>query len=469
MDNIRIPRLFLVDARPIREGVYSRPFSLNATNDSLQTLGAMIHDEYHNPRGNLSEVDLAKYVPNIINLDPNPCKIDVVNGWNEKRARFMMEVEVNFGSTIIKTYIQGYTDYIDATAISGLLDNNMAMYMNSILTVSITRDPVSGRCHVNRQEFYNVIPGDRGNSPRFELIDTNSGMVKKLIRPEDVLTSLIVTEKYEGLNSQVYMDADNVNRNVTSSRAHNDPLKYFKSITNAFIDAKGIANTPDDRLEIFSETQKILYENDITRNPFINALWNATGELLPASFSLGILELIDPGVRPIYTARTEAPIVTKETAFLQTENTESTFQPTPEAIKANIIATTIPTYMCEAMITNLVVSMTNINNEPTVIVSSFNSFVEYVDLVRQVNLIISKIEHILLPKLTDGNYTVVEVFVSADILGEIVIGIGLNHQEPIVYRFPCYADGLYAPVVSTSEQKQLLVNDFQNVLETTYK
>ena len=64
-----------------------------------------------------------------------PRQIVIPHGWNERRLRFMLEVETDFGTGgRITEMIQGYTDHLGVTH-NGVIDPNMEFHVNSVLKI----------------------------------------------------------------------------------------------------------------------------------------------------------------------------------------------------------------------------------------------------------------------------------------------------------------------------------------------
>ena len=125
--------------------------------------------------------------------------------------------------------------------------------------------------------------------------------------------------------------------------------------------------------------------------------------------------------------------------------------------------------MGECMVTSVSLSMTNINNENVAIVTGIQTFVSGLDPTVWIDPLLTRVRTLLMPKLSDGGMTVFEAHGVADVMGEITVSLSLYGMRPLVYRFPCYADSLYSPVLTNNMNKELLVNDFQNVLTMTYE
>ena len=466
----RITKLILIETKPIKK-VYSRAYTLNANNETLNNLHHVLHSNqskgYHSYRGGLSDLDVAIRLPNIINFDPTPTPIDIPHGWDTRRGRFLLEATTTMGYITYVTYLQGYTDYLDMSY-TGQLDPQMTLIVNSIIYVSIQRDPVTNQIKTSNLDFYNVIPNSSGNVEYLEEL-SDHGVVKKLIRPEDIMGSLFITERTSMDGGFSVDSTDNLEINKVSRRKNNEMFKYFSTITNSFIDGKNVSENNNDRLDIFHNAAAAVAEPDITKNPFIRCIWKHTGRFNINRLSLGLLKDIDPSMRPVFVSRqSEVQPVTGQPMFMDTEDTASTLQPTQEVLKATIISSMLPSFMCDEMITSLSISLTNQTGENIALVSDMRTFIETIEPTLQINRIISKVSTILMPKLSDNGYTRFEIFVTADILGDITVAISLDMQPMQIFRFPCYADSLYSPVITDKHKKDILLTEFQNVLEQTY-
>lgn len=471
---VRIPKLFIIETKPFYNEVYTRGYQLDGTTDTLNRLQGLMYNQAsaHGRFTNLNDLDIANSVPEIININALPTRVKIANGWREKRARFLMEVESLLGNCILRTYIQGYTDYLDSS-IYGKLDPNMRMTINSVIIVSSTLDPINGNEFINRQAFYNIIPGEMGQIGYIEELSRDM-TTKKLIRPEDIMSSLLLADRHEGLGVNVVNMADEVTNGCkVSNRVNNSMIKYFNRVTSSFIDARNMADNVDDRQEIFKKARSAAYEPDILRNPFIMALYDVTGDITSSSFTLGTLQVLDPNIRPTFFPRESEPMMdytngNPNLGFITTEDSADTLQATAENIKATIIANELPAYMCECLITNVSISMTNMNNENVAVVTGIQTFVSGLDPTIWIEPLLVRVRTLLMTKISDGGMTQFEAHVVADVMGEITISISLYGNPHIVYRFPCYADSLYTPVVTNAANKTNLINDFQNVLEMTY-
>lgn len=470
IQSVRITKLIVIEAKTPSNKPWSRGYKLEGNIGTLQKLNHVMHHNLRSYGGGASrieDVQIANKIPEIITVDMTPQKVDIINGWGTPRGRFLMETTSYMGNKMFKTYLQGYTSYLDTTK-TGMLDPEMELCINSVISTVTMRDPVNNQEITTATEFYNVIPNNTGEHADMYEMMTEEGVVKKLIRPEDILTSLFLVEKHNDDGGYYVDSSDNLISAQVSRKANNEMFKYFKNVTNSFIDAKNMAQNLADRADILCNAQVSVNEPDITKNPFFRAVFQHMGEYLISKIKLKTVVAIDPSLRPTYVPRrNEIPVSTGPT-FMETEDTADTLNPTPEVIRATIVTNMLPSFMCELMVTNISLSMTNKSGENVAIISDIRSFVDGLDPILQIDRMTARIINVLMPKLSDGGMTLFEIFVTADILGEITVAISLYNGPLMVYRWPAYADSLFTPVVTDGMSKQVLINDFQNVLEQTY-
>jgi len=467
--NVLVNKLILTVSRSEYNDVYKRSYTLNANRPTLNRLESLFNNVNVGSNVTVSDPNIANFVPEIINLQSNPTGVvQIANGWNTQRLRFILEVESPLAGMNMVSYIQGYSEYHDPS-LTGLVDPNMKFYINSITNVVRHVDPTSGRLITTPRSTYNVI-SDMFGIDKYQAVNEQQD---SLIRPRDITEGMSVLDMYgDGVNTIVNMAGMKDNNAKTSSRVHNDPLKYFTSTVNAFIESKSLSGFSSDQTDILRNAGSILLEENIMSIPFIYKLHLLSGSFSPTWFTLGMLKQLNPNIEnenKIHLInRNTYATYNKFSTMLDSDVTAATLQPTIEVMKATIIAHSINSIINECLLTELSVSFSNTTGEYVVFVSDVKSLIDGIDITSYANRAIARIRNILLPKVTDGNLTLVEANVTTDMLGDTSIGISVNMAPPIVFRFPTFADSLYSPVVSDTVTKNLMVNDFSSILDMTY-
>lgn len=464
--NINIKRLYLVVTR--REGYkdsYTRSYNLNVTHQTLGTLENVLHQVGVQNNQTVPDVAIARNLPNIMSINATPLGIsEIANGWGTQRLRYIMEVESVIADTNMVNYIQGYTEFHDPSY-NGNIDPNMRFFINSIASFTRMVDPISGMFIVKPHSNFNVITGNQGVGYQ-EVTDTNL----KLIRPTDVIGSISDIDTYGSDVGNIYNHADNVAGNVNiSNRANNNPIKHFTRSINSYISSKNMCDTSHDQTNILTTAANSVSETNILSIPFIGALHSITGEPSPSGFTLDALSKLDPDIQHkiilIDNSLDMAPVVN---TILDTTDTEELYKPNMESVIASTVAQSISGVLIDNLLAEIDFSTTNITGENITAISNARSFVEGIDVTSYVNKVVTNINHILMPEISQNGLITVELFVHSDVLGDTSVAISLNGQPSVVYRFPTFADSLYTPVISNELNKQSFTDDMGLVLDTTF-
>lgn len=470
VNRININRLIMIPTRKAYEDVYQRSYTLEANTGTLMKLEALFQAKQVRSNTLLDNTTVAQAVPEVIKLSSMPTGSAIIaNGWRTQRLQFLLEAEINIGGVTHLTYIQGYTEYHDPT-LTGLVDPNMMFFINSITEVMRVHKP-NGGYDVIPRNTYNVITDEYTGNRHLEVGSMDNDLA--LIRPKDVIETMMLESMYGADTSSVINTAGSVVGNASvSSKAHNDPSKYFTNTVNAYLDAKSIVDkTNTDYEGVLRQASSLVAETGLfgEKVGLIHAIHQITGELRPTTFTLNILQMIDPGL-PNKSTLIDNSRDFMNTAYnnaLDSDITANQLQPTQENLKATMIAHAINSYMIENMLTSIDLSFTNIGYEPVVVPSNGTSFIEGIDKIAYVNRVIAKVRQILLPMISDCGQTLIEVAVHANLLGDTNVLIGLNAQPGILFRFPTFADSLYVPVVTTAANRASIVSDFGSVFDQT--
>lgn len=463
---MHINRLLLMVTRDNYQDVYHRVYNINATDTNTIEKLANLTD-INQPSPIIQEGSLANNLPNIISINPKTFQqVQIPNGWRTQRLRFLLEVEYE-GPTSQTTFIQGFSEYYDPTY-NGNIDGNMEFYINSITTISKIFNPITGTYDIKPVEIYNVLTDRINNS----VMDNYESKLSTL-RPKDLIGNLYLENEYftnESSAIKNLTDKISATRVQTSNRTNNNMYSYLSKSINAYTNAKMQANMSHGPNDILKNASSMCYEMEYGNNVFVRALCNLTGEYSPTKFTLNQIELLFPGFgnsnNITLINRNEFTTVSHLRSMLDADNTAPTLQPTYENSKAIMLANIIPSVTLDCLLTKIDFSITNSNGpEPIVIVSSCNSFILSGDLTKYINMFISKIITLVMPQLTDSNQSLVEAYVSCDVIGDITIGLSINNQPELIYRFPVFADSLYTPMIGDQQSSHILKNDLGGIFD----
>jgi len=465
---IKVNKLYLVVTR--REGYkdsYTRSYNLNASHQTLNELENVLSTSGIGANGTISDALIAKTLPNIMTISAQPLGItQIANGWGTQRLRFIMEVESNVSGMNMVNYIQGYSEYHDPS-VSGHIDPKMKFFINSIATVIRMIDPISGMMIVKPHSNFNVITDHFSGTQYQEVTDTNL----KLIRPTDVMSNISNIQTFGGEVGNIHNYTDNVAGNVSvSDRANHNPIKHFTKTVNSYINSKNMGgNTSHDPADIMNTASNNVSETNILMVPFIGALHNITGMPSPSTFDMDIMSMLDPGIAEKTIMIDNANDVTPSvTTMLDTNITEDLYKPNIESVISSTIAHSVSGMLIDNLLSEIDFSTSNLGGENITAVSNARSFIEGIDITSYVNKVITNLNYILMPEVSQNGLIGIEIFVHSDVLGETTVSISVNAQPHVVYRYPTFADSLYSPVISDEANKVMFSDDMGQVLDTTY-
>lgn len=469
-----VKQLIMIGTRDRYEDVGVRDYTTHLTPGTANAIKNAMSKNGRVRNIPISPIEISKTAPNVIALNPIPNNVAVIpNGWGTKRFMFLMEVIEDISPySSISHYFSGYTDFYDIS-IGGHIDENMNFHINNVIQVSRNIDPITGQVFVTPNLNLNIVRDHRVENG---LDIYNMPNKHKLIRPKDILDDLFILDLGKDPRVSSYINHSDILASSDVSRVSNsNPLIYFTNTVNSFIRAKNTSTNYDQVSEILNNASATIDDGNILNNNFAEAVSRITGEPKTSRFTLNILTRLDPSLSsssqnrihvfkdgPSFNVNPQAP------SFIDTEVTAPTVQPLGENVLAQTIFNAITSIMGECMVTALSCSCTNSSGSDEIIVTSCRSFIEGIDTMFQIHKVEDKVKSLLLPMIGDGNFVPYDVFIDSDLMGDTNLSISTSFQPLIQYRFPTFASGLFSPVMSTTERKELVTEDFNNILDLTY-
>lgn len=454
--------------------LYNRAYTLDANYNTVGKLQSVINPDSNvsTPKA-VSDATVAQFIPEIISLNPAASKAShIPNGWETERFRFIMEVEIGVAGQTYIHYYQGYSEFLDMSY-NGNIDEHMRFFINSVSITHKQYNPITGLPMYTGTQNFQLLRSESGlNMVELDTLDTT------LIRPVDILKSIDLENTHGNGNGLHIINKTADLRNdisLRNSKANNNPYTYFTNIINSVSKAAVGAHNlgPDTALQpgprdIYKAAHEELSLSSLNnyRDTFLIYLGQQTNRRIAEDFTLADLQRIMPTVANVITLVTDTGH-NSNFNFINSEYTSGTLQPTPENIKAIHIANTIPSLMGRFLLTKCQFTYNNETGEDVIYVTA-DSIFQDINLLENLDRLENKILTTVIPMLKDHGQSIVRASVSSDSLGDTDISISVNGQPDIIYRFPTFADGLYAPVITNTIQSQAVKNDFRNVLETCY-
>lgn len=379
--------------------------------------------------------------------------INIANGWDVPRLRFMMEIE-HVGSVVNKQiqYVTGYTDYVGVSqhGVNTNIDPNMRLFLNNVVT---TRNVVEnvGWGPMERNYVSNashILMGE--HAPSFG----NFHNVTHSMRPEDVFAtaSLNFLANGDTIDTRTTFQNGQLKK---SNRTNSSASNYLSRVLQAHI------NTHKDN--DFSDDYSIIMDNargsDIIQDPLVSAdsfLYKLTSE---TSLANGGTTLYGELCRlhPELDSISLFILKDNKTTVHQRGSTEHWNGNTLETVTATILSHSVPSIMMDLMLTGVNFMATNqtITGEYVIQLLGSKSFSNNVDLTPYLENFLNRLKSEVLRGITNNNTITFNLTMHVDLLGETFISISVNGQPSIDYVMPSFCDALSTPVLTNNRQDLL--------------
>lgn len=428
---------------------YSRPYMTNTTDESLTELETRIGDVCRgDPIAKIGGGILSGLAGNLV--IPSSAwdhEIIIPNGWDTKRFRFILQVEVDlhFGTNVY--YIQGYSEDL-SISMQGTFDPRMMFYINSYICINRAQDysglgPGGFRDVV--VESAQVIDG--------RIHSQNSPSVYGL-RPEDMFTGIQsnYTKGAYATYGEAKISDDRENRAgevFRSTRSNGIPSGYLGRLIECHRSASTLADYGSGQADILNRSIQNSYEGTMYENPFIQALSNLTGITGTTSFTLEDLELLDP----TFGSRIDRHELDETVRMSHHGDTDENWaNATLETQQATIITQSVSGLMLDNMLVYAGFHCTTLtfDGRPETRVFPDTQAVSTGDMRKYVSRFITRFETEVLPDITQNGQIPVDIIVEADLYGETKVQISLDGNPHELYITPSFCDALMAPVVTTN-------------------
>jgi hypothetical protein len=395
-------------------------------------------------------------------------------GWNERRLRFMMEVECRMLSGgVVNVMVLGYTNHPGVIAATGAIDPRMEFYVNSVISVrnQIENTPTGPRTHTNIIDNSHVLvnptyAGAYGNVQSYKM------------RPEDVYAAMKVnhiTPVADVLDIRTVLDS----KPIASRRSNAIATDYAANLLDGYSRASFDRNFGVHREEdILEGARGYVQENMVQNNPFFKAISGFRDGFMTNFFVWTDLLKLDP------TAE-ERTIVTMQ-GITQQQGPQAAYDvnsgiasPWGGSEKETQVATTlsqsIPALMTDFGLTKVAFISTNrrvfadaanglapyaMQSRISTKVLDVLSFTDF-DMSLYMDHFIGRVEQMVMLDISYNNEMDFYVEMQVDLLGETWIKISLNGGPLIPFVTPSFADALMVPVVTQNAHlASQLSNDF---------
>lgn len=456
--------LNIVKLTMIETGTYNpmfrRPYETASPTRAIQVL----QESTANMSGPVSAAGIAGIANEFLRPSAAPeAQIDIVNGWNEKRMRFVMEVQYRFATgTEITVMILGYTDHIGINVGTHSVSPELRFYVNSVLHMRTTRHitPMGAQSYQTVVDNSHILANPNYDSPRM------TGNQETRLRPEDVFSLQTRAGLVDTGGFTMDIRSTNTRQAVKSRRSNNLATSYMADILTSFSNAKKTQSGDDGAAEalLLAGAREMAGEARISEDPFLNAIGNLRRMPPTNDFTWRELVSLDPTIenssRMIVQFLGEAHRFDAHsvgsTAYWGAADKETQL--------ATILMQSISALMMGVAITRIIFRVTNTGPMGEVLYATMDAkgFTtgDYSMLLDkfQVRLI-----HEVLNDISLNNAIPYTVEANMDLLGESMITLSYD-GPPVTYVSPSFGDALLVPVITSNPQlADNLASDFAHI------
>lgn len=416
---------------------------------------------------NVSTGDLAGLAGQILRPSTDPKgEVPIENGWGEQRFAFIMRVETPGedyyqDASVRVDYVNGYTNFPgDRTLQSGLLDPNMRMYINTVIS---TREIVS-----NNWRRSNLVSADR-------FLQAHTGMEDSAyaLRPRDV--AVAVGNIGFGLRVDSDFRGSLSVRPMFSAIRNELPSDYMSRLIRGY---QRVVNAPTDFGEerdlptLMSEVAGATGDEAGINNRFVMGLHRNTRLYDGSFFTLSELEALYPEVKrdEVTTVITfhdprrqingvsEARSQGMDIGFglADPSNVSEWSGSDHETIMASIVASEVPALMMDAMLTQCSFTISNdtFNGQPAFQwFSAPASFMSVgVDLTPMIKYFEGRLIGEVFSDLTQRGQIIVSLSVFSDLISnDSYARISVDGGPAVDFCIPNFASSIITPMLGNNK------------------
>lgn len=463
------------------QSMYRRSYCFNNLNG--RSIGA-IQDIFNRDMeggGKIMPTTLSQELPWLMSLKNAPgTMIEIPNGWNERRFRFILQIEVPVTGPYTRYYIiQGFTDYLGATQTN--IDPNLRLFINSISEAEAVLNKVTGQYTYNIGTTYQTLKDISREVHEYNvnLYSNRDPNQLSLLRPTDYWTSQRLNKELrydngEGFNvgSIVGVGEYTPYSAQTSLRGNQDPNVYLGRIINSYQTGRNVgrySQSYGDETDIYRLAEREVPEPILAHNTFLGRLQDITGETSPSVLTYGQLMAIDPGVEKVKHIILNSGETYSYRIGMEINDTNDTMETmTPSELNVRVLElnNSITSAIINSGLTSAEIYVKSDGiGVPIVEVLGAKSLFSDGFVIPGSNTLRDILSSLIIPKFTRNGECPCEMKISCDTLKDTLINlVDYNYGlDQMIYKFPTFADSLYSPVIGTQNDKMVLNNDLDTI------
>lgn len=455
--NLRIVK-FLIHETGSYNAQYRRPYNTTLTNNDLQVFQERLGGSKH-----FVPEAIGGLASQFITPSATPEKeLTIANGWDQRRMRFMMELEYDFHTGGSSTeVVMGWTSHNGVT-LNRAIDPQMEFYVNSVMQIRKTVQHIAG---IGNQEFNSVIDSSHilSNNNFKGIYDPQ---IDQRLRPEDVYTAMSRAQLSKFATGPISDTRAMVSAQAVKSRRTNSSgANYMARILEDYSNAAENEEFGQSNDQMLDKARGFSQEKSVARDPFLKMISEARNNSagIQNVFTYGDLERVDPNVRHVTKAMLLGP--TELATVHHTGQTEGWGGTNMETSCATILSQSVPGIMMDFAMMVVYFRSTNrdINNRINTLVMNAEGFSSG-DQSHIIQQFIVQLEQTVLRSLSFDNQVDFAIEMHVDLLGESRIKVSINSGPVIEYVTPSFCDALMVPVVTMDNSRAMtLAGDFESL------
>jgi hypothetical protein len=471
--NVKVLRLYLHEVTQ-QNFQYIRPYMTNLTNETSELVKRCFEENIPIKRETISGTANEFVIPST----EHKGVIEIVNGWNERRFIFMMEIEINSYMGTTTEIINGYTDAMRVSNLTGVnahIDPNMIFYINSSMTLrTVRQQTINGERNVysvfnsshvlSNNHYYNSGDGKT-------LYSADSGNL--LGNMQDIQSNL-----YSSIDQNDIIRVSEVigSGPIVSPRIDSSAADYVANILEpARINLKDEYINPNSSrssfCDIFGKIRGGISSNTQNANSFLKILMNQSGNKR-SDFTYGELLRLDPNVDNdnvttiVFRANSSIDRAANPDIYITPQDSKTTDDNSIYTQTANILGNAIPSILLQYGVTSITFRASNktTNGQILVSISQINGINQ--ELIRNnIDCIRATLESGIFNDISYSNKLEFDISMICNAFIDTILKISFNGEPPIPYVIPTFCDSLMRPTV-TNEREDIkqIANDFVSLV-----
>ena len=459
-----ITKMIMVETRGHNQQ-FNRPYQMGNIDD------AVLNQFHHATRGgfDVTATSIAGIAGMLIAPSAEAsAQVNITNGWDFPRFRYMMEVQINTGlSSGFSEVICGYTDHLGVSPHTGAFDQNMRFHINSSIMLNtlsrwdgylqreVSIQTVMDASHVMALQGVQIQPNTLAGHSFQQPFDPRT------MTPEDLMGNLSM----DAITSSGRLPVGSIDlRNHLpptttrkSSRNNGIAPNYLARSLNAITSATFSPDAPPgmDNQGIMQAARDQVREQVVANDRFLHHLTTMSSFRDHQSVSWGELCHLFPELH--YDPHRVA-VSFRGNALLQGPETLGYGQALGGATMENMLVTklaqAVPAIMMELMLVDVTFTATNqtIDGRYSVLFSEKEGeepqmFVN-VDPVPYVRRFTERLINEVLQDISSNGLIPIGFWMHCEVMGNTFITLQFAGNPPVEYTIPSFCDSLIAPILT---------------------